>query len=517
MSGYTPDKLITMFHSIPRFALVGTSGTVSNEFDPFNFTYLQGALFPAGGIFALAALLLIIFAFVYLGGLCCKRCRRKRVRKPTITLAQKVCGRRGAFLFFTLLNIGLLFGILGNTTRMKTGLQDMGDALDGFINLLTVNGDLMAASNGASLMSGMLGAKAAALDLKAATITANPPQAAATEASAQTIADGANTAATAAGDIGDLMLSAADQLTKVKGKVDIAAIGEQLGSGSYAVPAIFAVILIGIALTLTASKCCSFVYKLVAPLDILFTFLITILAGAFYAIGLIGSDMCAAPATGFERMLNATGASSDPMIGGTMSYYTGCGANPGMAPAGAYAMMITNLGQVQSAIDAAATANATVNGPNSPYASNYVYSRPYFADIIGNLTVANTSLTTMVTSGAACGAFDPVWSSLLKALCNGGIATVIVIFQVLIAASVLLVINVAIGADICFYHPGDDTVWMTEEEAAAKAAEAAASKGAPKDGKHITIELVNPNPQALRAATPASGQAPRVVVLQTTH
>lgn len=69
-------------------------------------------------------------------------------------------------------------------------------------------------------------------------------------------------------------------------------------------------------------------------------------------------------------------------------------------------------------------------------------------------------------------------SELLNGLCNDSIVASIKISRVLIAAAVLLAIQLFLSMDLCCYHPGDDAAWVSqaeEEGAASSAAKTGAS------------------------------------------
>jgi hypothetical protein len=46
------------------------------------------------------------------------------------------------------------------------------------------------------------------------------------------------------------------------------------------------------------------------------------------------------------------------------------------------------------------------------------------------------------------------------AICGGAITSAIGIARILIAAGVLLFVQLAIGVDVCCYHPGDPNAWV---------------------------------------------------------
>ena len=55
-------------------------------------------------------------------------------------------------------------------------------------------------------------------------------------------------------------------------------------------------------------------------------------------------------------------------------------------------------------------------------------------------------------------------SQLFTGLCNGTIASSIGIGRILIAAAALLLVQLCLITDVCCFHPGDPSAWLTAEE-----------------------------------------------------
>ena len=53
-----------------------------------------------------------------------------------------------------------------------------------------------------------------------------------------------------------------------------------------------------------------------------------------------------------------------------------------------------------------------------------------------------------------------MFSRLWEGLCNGTVTSAIGISRVLIAAGVFMLLQMAIGIDLCCYHPGDKNAWV---------------------------------------------------------
>jgi hypothetical protein len=122
---------------------------------------------------------------------------------------------------------------------------------------------------------------------------------------------------------------------------------------------------------------------------------------------------------------------------------------------------------------------------------------------------ANTvaSLNSIVTL-LGCQSIDAILSTLFTGFCTNGIATVIGIARILIAASVFLFLQLGVGIDMCCFHPGYASRYLSEAELA----EIAAAKGmAPVDptatggAKAVIVgaegAFAGSNPQAGRGAS----------------
>ena len=58
-------------------------------------------------------------------------------------------------------------------------------------------------------------------------------------------------------------------------------------------------------------------------------------------------------------------------------------------------------------------------------------------------------------------------SQLFTGLCNGTVASSIGIGRILIAAAALLLVQLCLITDVCCFHPGDASAWLTDEESSA--------------------------------------------------
>lgn len=99
--------------------------------------------------------------------------------------------------------------------------------------------------------------------------------------------------------------------------------------------------------------------------------------------------------------------------------------------------------------------------------------------VASSITNAYDSVNLVVTDTLSCAAIDAIFSRFWTGLCNGTVVSAAGIARILIAAGVLLLIQLGIGVDLCCYHPGDPRSWTGGDAGtvAPKALEDGADKG----------------------------------------
>jgi hypothetical protein len=463
---YIPDPLIDFFHAIPRFALMGDA-VPTNSFSP-DMTYLQGAIFPAAGIIALAIIALILYTLAYICGCCacaCCKCRRKRDPALYQNGWRKKCGTPRAFAFFALINIALILSVIGYLGRFADGIQTLADAADDFIGVLSTSGDLLSSSSsvtvgGVSISSVATSTTSAASAANSAITTCNSQCAQAVDQILQAVKDGANTASSTASSIGGILSNLAGALGDARAGVDVESLKSQATMAGYAVLGLLALMLTAFSLSaLGKNRVASCFFKILAPFNILLITLLIILAGVYYALGIIGADVCAAPANTLLTLTDSAGMGSG-LPAETLRYYLQCGPNPATAPGGAYKLIFDNVATVEGAAQQVTSLKTQIDAtPNDP-AFHGLGATTYPATMAAGMNNAKTALTALKDTALACSSIDPIISQIFEGLCNDGIATIIGMFRILIAASVLLIIQLGIGVDVCCFHPGDPSRWM---------------------------------------------------------
>jgi hypothetical protein len=477
MAAYTPHPWIVKFHDINRLGPGGAAE--SNTFTPDWQTtdgkaYLEGVLYTVAGILALAALVAIVFGITYPVGCCCP-CRKGR--GPLYNW----CGVRGVYVLLSLATTCMLIGPLVFVGKVNTGLADTVDAMQ------NLNGIL---GNASTLLSGpIVGgfndmvATAAAMQTAAQSQSA-PPQVQATIASflaAATTADGQ--AASAASSLNATATNLGGNFLN-GGRLDLDAARHGVSIGGWVLMGLAALWALLMTATLRKTRCAAVSFKVMSTCTYGAGVLVIILLGLFYAVALVGSDVCYDPSAAVTRVLNVTNASPDAAA--TLEYYTQCGApNSTLAPEGAYASALDAVARLQTASADLASVQSAIDGSSGALS----YLSPYVASL-NTSVLAVTANSTVLTASIACAPLNAVWGQLETGMCSEGVFFVILTTLLLAASSALFVLLLSFGAALIFHHPGDVP---------------AGGAGAPLVGKASTVH------------NPVVGRAPQLVTPGPAH
>lgn len=199
-------------------------------------------------------------------------------------------------------------------------------------------------------------------------------------------------------------------------------------------------------------------FKGLALLSTLLTALVFVIAGIFYIIGVVGSDVCYSP---YESLASFVASGTDT-ASVTLKYYLTCDASTGIT--GTVLQTISDSKNTIAAQLAQITGSLSVppNIPNwSPNGSPaYQTAVALLASNGASVTASNGGLSLIISDVLSCAAVGNVIDPLLTAICGGAITSAIGIARILIAAGVLLFVQLAIGVDVCCYHPGDPNAWV---------------------------------------------------------
>ena len=304
------------------------------------------------------------------------------------------------------------------------------------------------------------------------------------------IGTGETMAGSMTGGIGTMVADVGKMISSAAGSIDVPTIKKYVTMAGYAVMGLLAFFVAIYTVLVCKSTCACCLHGLSSVFVIILTTLIFILAGFFYVLGVVGADICYNPN---QVLLNlATSYAPTGMAYDTLSYYLTCGVNPGQPVVGALNMIGTLSTQVAGAAAQVATLTkqatdpavvsghplysigSAADGPlqsSSPAISSLSSHMAYSSDAIQSIYCAPGSMRADGITEAchfgggvlSCDTVDPILSTLWTGVCTNGVATIIGISRILIAAAVLLFIQLGVGIDMCCFHPGLTSRYWAEE------------------------------------------------------
>ena len=591
LNPYVPGPLIVLFHDLPRyggasnlFNVSAVSGVIKTPQNILNErgNYLGGVAVPAVALIVVGVLFGAIYIFAYCCG-CCRCCRgAKCKRDPEVYFRgiRKFCGPALAMGLMAIINFGLILSVIVYTPKFGEGITalvrakaDLTSVLVNVLTLLGTNADTEPVSY-TSLATGVTqritpvylalkNAQTAALSASNFASTGTTTAASAIQTLLTTVHTGTGAAVAAIAAASSPLSDTKDTLTN---SIDTATFDNIQRTISVAALGFFGVIAAVIFLQSSmvckrSAACCMF--KTFSLPAILLTIVIFILAGVFYLVGLLGADVCIAPAALIQGMV---GTGSD-LGSQTINYYLTCATTP-QFPAGAIttigeatgtlAPVVKQTGQLQAqfydalktggnrnawgsnlgtAYDNAQTAAKGAASPPPecgiphpvvppPAGGGVATQLPVMCDdsttpqtkadpinrISVNMALALNSVNMVASDALSCATFDAIFSRMFDGLCNGTVQSAAGIARILIAAGVLLLLQLGIGVDLCCYRadararalfaapaarltpppppplsdPGDKRSWVGDDDAA----QVASSTAHVGDGKHASGSAV---------------------------
>lgn len=408
----------------------------------------------AGGFWGLGSLMFFVFGGAYALSCCCRKPTYRNAKKADTCCARN-CGSRCGYLTTVTLLTAAMLAAITFVARYSSGVGD------GIAALNDVKGLLYNSSRwvNTDLASSLTAVTNSTTELQAAAVTAGAPPNVITDIDTMLTAVTASGAAvTSLGSTLAAVVSDLDAQVRTDpandnqfkpptdgSYVDLSAAKYGLSVGAW--------VLVGLALFwfllqaafLRATKCAAILFKVALFVTLIAAVLVLVLNGIVYAAALIGSDICVEPTTVVTRALNATSGTGASLAADSLAFYANCAAQPGLAPAGAYASAVDSSAQLVAAfVDLAAVSSAV-----APYPA----LQPLVDQISANLSAANATLN-LLTDAISCTPVSGLWDRLITGLC-GGIEGVVELALALSATSFLLLFILGFGAAVCYHHPGD--------------------------------------------------------------
>ena len=247
--------------------------------------------------------------------------------------------------------------------------------------------------------------------------------------------------------------SAQTQLSTSIGKVPLDTAKTQVFMAGVIVLAVIAGVIALQSVMVCRSRAACCVFKGFALLSIVLTALVFVLAGIFFIVGLVGSDVCYAPGLTLTSLVGTL----DPT--NTLSYYLSCDANP----AASLPVPIVGILAAQSALnDANSNIRTFTSSVTSSASLTASLGAGFSADataLNGYVPAANASLNLLLSDVVSCPALGGVFVTFFNGLCGGAITASIGLASLLTAAAALLALQMSFGVSVCCWHPGQEDVW----------------------------------------------------------
>ena len=449
---YTPDALLTFFHSVPRYDQ--NLRPAPNAFDASlspTSPYLVGVYMQAGGFVALGAIVLLLFTVLLAGArLCC------RSAKPATSCC--CCCRRVSYCLISLVSCALVSGAMYIFSTWRSGITASVSSLRAFSGVLgaaagAVSGPLAASMTALSADAGALVAACSANSCDAsvpgllAGVTEVQTQA---QSTLGTVTDlGATLTSAAASTLRSLGLAADSSfsLDNIAGAVD---------KWAWVTLGVLAGWLLIHLTTLSPTRGSACLFRASTAVTLLVGVALPALAGGLYAVTLVGSDVCVAPADSITRLLNAT-AGVDPLAANTFAYYASCASAGGGGVGGgdASSRVAGASAALGSATGRVAELNATLLAAQGAFPALATALLPILGSITGDIAASNATIAALAGSTLACAPVSGIYFALLGALCGQAVRGVALSFIPLAAASIAMLLLLSYAVALCANHPGD--------------------------------------------------------------
>ena len=444
-------------------------------------------LVPGVALIIAGIVFLVVYLFAYWCA-CCRCCGWCGSATP-----QSRYKKRGAWIavvFFALVNLGLILSAIAYLPGFQKGVQGVQDTGKSITTLLGNSADLLTASSNfpftkldgttveaTSVFASMSGAASDAATMATELSNTPCPAQVCTTSQQQWVCLPAGSSATpdpatsdlcsALGTVGSALassssasLGAADPFNSAKTQLSapldnplIGTVKQQVYMGGIIVLAVIAGLIALQSLMVCPNRfsCCMF--KGLAIFSVILTAIVFLLAGVFFIVGLLGSDVCYDPGATLNSLVGSLDTS------GTLAYYLTCSSNPSQplpAPVTALSAAVSGLNTAQDSVLSLTDSIQSIAGIGAILTPAFNSS---LASLETRIPAANASLNLLLTDVVSCPALGGVFITFFNGLCGGFITSTIGLAAILTAAAALLAAQMSAGVSVCCWHPGHAEAW----------------------------------------------------------
>ena len=447
---YTPSPLLDWFHRVPRYDynLRSVPSQLDGGVSATN-PYILGVAMQGGGLVAFGILMFLVFGIALaVSRLCCRSSKAGRgvccCCRPTcysvLSLLTCICVAAAMYLFST----------------WRSGLTDVISALKAFSGVL---------SSAAAALSGPLTATLTALStdtqaLQAACLALNQTCTTDLQASIATVLSQVQSTQATVSSASSTLSSSASGFTRSLGLASdssfrLDAIQAGLDQWVWVVLGVVIGWLLLHLVTLLPSKATACLFRLSTVCTLLLALAVPVLAGALYAVAMVGADVCVAPTASVTRLLNNTA----PLAASSFAFYATCTSS---SSSSADSSSGDALSQVAAASSGLLTARAQLLALNASVQQGITLGGAQLATlyapidaISADLDAANATVLSLSSTTLGCAPVSSIYYALLNALCGKAVTGVAETFFPIVLASVLFFLILCYAVSLCAHHAGD--------------------------------------------------------------
>jgi hypothetical protein len=416
-----------------------------------------------------------LFSFFFLSCACCRCCGRCQPRKADAA-NWTFFSRYTALLFIGIINLALILSAISFVPGFSDGLGGIAESMKSVVTLMRngaalLNSPTAVTINGQPTNSAMmnfdqakLNAAATRADICSASLPAPYGAGSAPCTSVTAVVTALGVASSALDTAASPLQSMSNNLDSSIGAFPVDMIKTAISQAGLAVLAIIAGVIFFQSILLCRNRCSSISFRLLSFLSLTLSALVYIVAGIFYIVGVLGSDVCYDPYNVVAKLATFDTTES-------LKYYLTCYTTGAAPPATSVNGIIQGVAtQIQGQAASVDTLLAAAGIPTALASSLNL--------IKGALTAAAGSVSTFSTTLLSCGNIDAIFSQFFNGFCGGAINSSVNVARIMIAAASLLIIQLILITDFQCYHPGDASAFEKdpkEGQTTFRAAEASGS------------------------------------------
>jgi hypothetical protein len=395
---------------------------------------------------------------------CCGRCQPRKAEAANWTFFS----RYTALLFIGIINLALILSAISFVPGFSDGLGGIVASMKSVTTLMRYGAALLTSPtavilNGQPTNSAKMNLATANADSGAAksSICTLLGQTSVQCTTFGSFVTGLGVADTTLDIAASLLRSLSDILDNSIGAYPVDMIKTAISQAGFAVLAIIAGFIFFQSILVSRNRCSSISFRLLSFFSLTLSALVYIVAGIFFIVGVLGSDVCYDPYNVVAKLASPYDST------GSLNYYLTCYTTNALPPAtSANGLILEGAAGIKTLSDFVGTFLAAYPSISS------------LGAIQTTLTATSVSVKDISDKILTCQNIDAVFSQFFNGFCGGAINSSVNVARIMIAAASLLIIQLILITDFQCYHPGDASAFEKdpkEGQTTFRAAEASGS------------------------------------------